>query len=147
MRAISLWQPWASLWLSPLKPHETRHWPTNYRGWLAVHAAKRLVSDCGEALDELCIDQFGAQWRRTLPRGAILGAVHLVDCIPTEVIITSDQDRECGDFSDGRYGWKRDEWKRLREPVPYIGRQGFFSVPDDLLTTLDGRTHDEYPNT
>jgi hypothetical protein len=133
MKAISLWQPWASLWLSPLKVHETRHWPTDFRGWLAVHATKRLVSDVGEELDELCVAQFGAMWRRTLPRGAILGAVHLVDCAPTEIIVPSADDLECGDFSYGRYGWKRDEWKRLPEPVPYIGRQGFFSVPDTLM--------------
>jgi hypothetical protein len=133
MRAISLWQPWASLWLSPFKVHETRHWPTDFRGWLAVHASKRLVSDVGDELDALCIQQFGAMWRRTLPRGAVLGAVDLVDCIRTETIVTTDADRKCGDFSRGRYGWKRDMWRRLRTPVPYIGRQNFFNVPDAVM--------------
>jgi activating signal cointegrator 1 len=136
MRAISLWQPWASLWLSPLKVHETRHWSTTYRGWLAVHAAKRLVSDCGEELDELCMQQFGAMWRRTLPRGAILGTVDLVDCLPTEIIVPALADITCGDFSAGRYGWKRNAWRQVPAPVPYIGRQGFFNVPDELLASV-----------
>jgi hypothetical protein len=42
MKAISLWQPWASLWCSPRKIHETRHWPTNNRGWMLVHAAQAV---------------------------------------------------------------------------------------------------------
>ena len=47
MKAISLWQPWASLCVLPgpngraVKTIETRSWPTKYRGPLAVHAAKR----------------------------------------------------------------------------------------------------------
>lgn len=136
MRAISLHQPWASLWLSPFKVHETRHWPTDFRGWLAVHAAKRLVSDVDDAVDHICTVQFGSEWRRTLPRGAILGAVHVIDCVPTEIIFPNNADAECGDFSLGRYGWKRDHWRLLREPVPYIGRQSFFSVPDELLAEV-----------
>src|SRR6185436_9203151 len=51
---ISLWQPWGSLWCSDAKEHETRHWPTSHRGWLAVHAAKRKIDDLsGERLDEI----------------------------------------------------------------------------------------------
>lgn len=41
MRAISLWQPWASLVVLGAKKIETRHWSTNYRGPLLIHAAKR----------------------------------------------------------------------------------------------------------
>jgi hypothetical protein len=43
MKAISLWQPWASLLFTTprAKLHETRHWPTSYRGLLYIHAAKR----------------------------------------------------------------------------------------------------------
>lgn len=52
MRAISLWQPWASLWLSGFKVHETRHWhiTRQWKDWnpgdrMAVHAAKRFYKD------------------------------------------------------------------------------------------------------
>lgn len=41
MKAISLWQPWASLIAAGVKSIETRGWPTNYRGQIAIHAAKR----------------------------------------------------------------------------------------------------------
>lgn len=133
MKAISLWQPWASAWLSPLKVHETRHWWTTHRGRLVVHAAKRLVSDCGPELDELLTQQFGAMWRRALPRGALLGIVDLTNCISTESITTSADDLLCGNFSAGRYGWKRGAFTSFREPIPYIGRQGFFNVPDEIV--------------
>ena len=43
MRAISLWQPWASVVALGSKRIETRHWSTGHRGPLAIHAAKRRV--------------------------------------------------------------------------------------------------------
>jgi hypothetical protein len=108
MLAISLWQPWASLWVSGRKIHETRHWRTLYRGWLVVHAGKRfdktLLSD--GPLYKLLFDEFGDDWTSDLPRGALLGRVHLVDCVSTRSCVgdvaASDEDRLCGDFSDGR---------------------------------------------
>lgn len=41
MKALTLWQPWASLIALGVKTIETRGWSTNYRGPLAIHAAKR----------------------------------------------------------------------------------------------------------
>lgn len=41
MKALTLWQPWASLIAVGAKTIETRGWATNYRGPLAIHAAKR----------------------------------------------------------------------------------------------------------
>jgi hypothetical protein len=41
VKALTLWQPWASLVALGVKSIETRSWSTSYRGPLAVHAAKR----------------------------------------------------------------------------------------------------------
>src|SRR4051812_8909176 len=85
MRAISLWQPWASLWCSPAKVHETRHWSTAYRGWVAVHAAKRRIDDFGgDPVDSICDNIWGHHWGLELPRGAIVGRVRLIACKRTE---------------------------------------------------------------
>ncbi|HVM07165.1 MAG TPA: ASCH domain-containing protein [Acidimicrobiales bacterium] len=52
MKAISLWQPWASLIAYGVKTIETRSWSTPYRGRIAIHAAKttkgidQLPGDC-----------------------------------------------------------------------------------------------------
>ena len=45
MKAISLWQPWATAIAVGAKRIETRHWPTKHRGPLMIHAAKRKVID------------------------------------------------------------------------------------------------------
>jgi activating signal cointegrator 1 len=43
MKALTLWQPWASLVAFGVKTIETRSWSTKYRGPLAIHAAKKTV--------------------------------------------------------------------------------------------------------
>lgn len=40
-KTITLWQPYATLVATGIKQYETRSWPTNYRGPLLIHAAKR----------------------------------------------------------------------------------------------------------
>lgn len=140
MRAISLWQPWASLWCSGVKIHETRHWPTAHRGWLLVHAAKRRIDDhSGSRLDDLCASEFGNHWGMEIPRGAIVGAVDVVDCRRTLEIefdhddVDQANDYECGNFEAGRYGWRADGFLMFADPIPYRGAQGFFDVPDELV--------------
>ena len=41
MKALTLWEPWATLIALGVKRYETRSWGTKYRGPLAIHAAKR----------------------------------------------------------------------------------------------------------
>jgi len=41
MKAITLWQPWATLLACGAKLFETRSWATAYRGPIAIHAAAR----------------------------------------------------------------------------------------------------------
>lgn len=137
MKALSLWQPWASLWLSPAKVHETRHWATKYRGPLLVHAAKTVPSAFqGCELADICVREFGADWRRTLPRGVLLGRVHLIDMVSTDVFspVQANTDFVCGNWARGRWGWKRDEhYDLFRHPIPFTGRQRIFEVPVDPL--------------
>lgn len=161
MGAISLWQPWASAVALGAKRVETRHWPTDYRRPLAIHAAKRRV------LRELI--HYGSIWQwqgafyslrgpegawvefeEALPFGAIVAVCTLSDCRPTDSFTVSELDtprspegvtlehyawteRMMGDFSLGRFGWVLTDIRPLPEPVPFVGRQGFFNVPDELL--------------
>ena len=135
MKAISLWQPWASLWLSPAKIHETRHRPTRYRGMLVVHAAKRKIDEDVDELAAICFRLFGADYAHTLPRGALIGVVDLVDCVPTVIdgrtIPAGFDDETCGDFSEGRFAWRREGFVVFEQPIPWRGMQGLFEVPDN----------------
>lgn len=142
MRALSLWQPWASLWIAGPKVHETRAWSTDYRGALVVHAAKHKITPrCLDPdLVEICTSKFGSQWTKTLPIGALLGTVQLEACTPCddqlrESLLELDEvDFDCGDFRNGRFAWRRGpQTEAFRRPIPYVGRQRFFDVPVDLV--------------
>jgi hypothetical protein len=134
LKALSLWQPWASLWLSPRKRHETRHWPTTYRGLLLVHAAKKIVKDIhpGDLLGAIIDDEFGPHWAMELPTGALIGVLNLVAIVPTETLPREQlaiKDFYCGDFSAERFAWRRGAYRRFAAPIPYRGHQGLFYVP------------------
>ncbi|HLF13214.1 MAG TPA: hypothetical protein VJA26_18595 [Gammaproteobacteria bacterium] len=132
MKAISLWQPWASLWVAGPKVHETRGWPTKVRGWVLVHAAKHKTR-LSETTPELAA-LTGRTRGYSLPYGALIGAVNIIDCWETDNCgWRNSDDHTCGNWADGRFAWMRDD-KRVSfdNPIPYRGRQGFFDVPIDL---------------
>ena len=137
MKAISLWQPWASLWVGGPKIHETRHWYTPVRGWIAVHAAKRREKiDQFDALSIVCDRAFGDCWRSDLPYGAIIGMVEIEDVYSTwkngESQHEDEDDLICGDFSPGRYVWRRGSFVKFTTPVPFAGKQSWFDVPTSI---------------
>ena len=136
MRAISLWNPWSSAWLSPLKTYETRHWPTTYRGPLLVHAAKKKDGDVKYAFEDedICADLMSVDIVG-MHYGAIIGQVELVDCQPmVRLPEPSDRERRWGNWSPERFAWERGpNYTVFAEPIPYRGQQGFFDVPDSVL--------------
>lgn len=137
MKAISLWQPWASLWLTDRKVHETRHWSTSHRGWLAVHATKHIETEVWGAMQDILESEFGRDWVKELPTGAIIGAVDLVDVtqMPTAKSAHAD-DFQCGNWEDRRFAWRRAAIVKLTKPIPYRGRQSMFTLPDDVAAAI-----------
>lgn len=145
MRAVSLWQPWAQLVVLGVKLIETRPWKTNYRGTLLIHATKETPPDrwariMADPDVEDLLAQHGHAGGRGLPHGAIVGAVELVRCSPTEEFthVPLTQQR-LGDFSQGRFGWIL-AGARLIDPVPCRGSNvGLFRPPPDVLATVRER--------
>jgi len=162
MKAISLWQPWSSAIAHGAKCIETRGWSTKYRGPLAIHAAKRKnISEL--IFYHSCWNWQGAlrgagwSWGKEsdldidrLPFGCIVAVCLLEDCRPTDSFTQSELDasrrpdadtldtfawteRQMGNFGLGRFGWVLSHVHRLSEPIPFIGRQGLFNVPDEML--------------
>ncbi|MGE4484585.1 MAG: ASCH domain-containing protein [Oscillospiraceae bacterium] len=83
MKAITIWQPWASLLACGAKQYETRSWETKYRGPIAIHAAAKKPSSLKEAVE--CIldkvrEVLGVADPDYLPRGAIIATADLVNC-------------------------------------------------------------------
>ena len=151
MKAISLWQPWGSLWLSGAKVHETRHWhiKDQWRGWkpserIAIHAAKKFEKDHDSYLADALRRIFGAEWYRTLPTGAIIGSIQVTGCFPADQIFGAkkyaDMDQPTrddflsGDFSEGRWAWRGAAPIVLPKPVSWRGSQGIFNVPDEIFS-------------
>ena len=138
MKAISLWQPWASLIADGHKQYETRSWSTRYRGPIAIHAAKKWNAELAamvwhspfyEALPLEKLSDFNGQLETVIPRGAVIAIAHLQDCIE----ITADnqpgaRERAFGDYTPGRFMWKLGNVYKLPEPVPDRGQQGLFNV-------------------
>lgn len=147
MKALSLWQPHASLVVSGIKPYETRTWPAprsivGQRIW--IHAAKADK-------DLIEIAEYYADWKagapkesgmhayleamesmgfgsfRDLPRGCIVGSAVLESSARAETLIDPGP---FGGFSAGRFAWRMTDPVKLAEPIPFRGMQGFFTGPD-----------------
>ena len=155
MKALTLWQPWATLMALGAKTIETRSWSTRYRGLLAIHAAKRF----GQDERRLCMEQpfadvlvtGGIATLRDIPLGVLVAVVELVEVVPTEgQLIASggdwpqDPELAFGDYALGRYAWKTRRLRRLDPPIPWRGAQGLFNLPNDLSRELGGNVMKRY---
>jgi len=163
MKAISLWQPWASAIACGSKTIETRHWSTKYRGPLAIHAAKHFDKEeliyfascwhwCG-ALEPIGLKMGGKNSIiDLLPFGAIVAVCNLSACHSTGSLLNQFlnekrypkrggescawTENSMGDFSLGRFGWILKDIKPLKKPYLFKGSQGLFEVPDFITKYL-----------
>lgn len=148
MKALTDWEPWATLIIIGQKGVETRSRPIRYRGPIAIHAAARIsapariwtaaTSEIAEALP--CpIEE--------LPTGAVLGTVDVIGCgrvyedhpagkwalivIPNrneiENITISGDEYAFGDYRPGRYAWVLSNPRPFRVPIAAKGRQGLWN--------------------
>ena len=145
MRAITLWQPFASLVACGHKTVETRSWspPRSLIGErIAIHAAGRptqrsemiAVSSCLPALSPINVTE-------PFPRGAVVATARLVEA--GEVVFRSPTARAhwvsfrdgkagheaicaCGDYSVGRWLWFLEDIECVDPPVPARGYQGWW---------------------
>ena len=138
IKCLSLWQPWGSLVAKGVKRHETRHWSTEYRGPIAIHAAKTVVVEGAPVA--LCIAALGKNWKFAVPRGEVVAIAELVGCRDAGRIVDqlTRADYEAGNFAPGRFAWVLDKVRPLMRPVPLVGRQGLFNwtPPEDLESRL-----------
>ena len=144
MKALSLWQPWATLWVRGPKIIETRGWTTKYRGPLLVHAAKRFQRDEKELCQcepfRRCLGEYHAKIGG-IPLGAILGKVNLCDCVRVETVRDhlSEQEKAFGNYSDGRWALLTDSRTAFPVAIPWRGQQGFFDVDEADLKCVGNR--------
>lgn len=152
VRALPLWQPWASLVIHGRKQIETRHWPAPQSiigQRIAIHATKTKnelwvvgTEPFRRVLSELRgqgVGLFDPHNPKELPLGALLGTVEVVGCDPmTNDLIESlrgerPDEYAFGHYAVGRFAWLLADPRPLPEPVPWRGSQGIFSVPASVV--------------
>jgi len=148
MKALTLWQPWASLVTMGEKQVETRCWSTKYRGELAIHAAAKLPprwlgesrwgQEFGNELADVMHLRRGrvdTAIRDLLPYGCILGVVKLVSIEETSRVreILCQRERIFGNFEDGRYAWNLELVERFEIPVPAKGQRLLWNWDRELV--------------
>ena len=137
MKALTLTQPWATLVAIGAKKIETRSWNTNYRGKLAIHAAKGFPQDA----QHLCFvvpfrDYLGDYvklnetyfGKHKFPLGAVIATCDLVKVIRiyANSNVPGKPELMFGDYSVGRYMWILENVEVFPEPIPAKGALGLW---------------------
>jgi len=128
IKAISLWQPWASLIPLGLKHYETRSWKTNYRGKLLI-CSTAANSKQHQEYFKICDELRLPPWT-DFPHGCAIAICELTDCIlmtPEFIALVSQTEILCGDWQVGRYAWKLENIQPL-PPFEVKGKQGLFNL-------------------
>jgi hypothetical protein len=166
VKALSLWQPWATLVAVCAKRFETRGWSTAYRGPLAIHAAKKwdrdLAADAAEEPFRSALMLAGVEFTAStpttwihaasyrysdgLPFGGIVALAELVDVYPTadarfehEIDAhAAPHERAFGNYEPRRFAWKLANVRRLADPVLCRGYQALWTLDPLVVAQVEG---------
>lgn len=131
MKAITLWQPWATFIADGHKRYETRSWSTNFRGNIAIHASKRWSLDQKIFLNQLVMkhEALADYAVYEFPFGCVVAACRLVNVHRVEDVrdSLSRLERALGDYSDERFAWELEIVKLPPQPIPTKGMQGIWT--------------------
>jgi hypothetical protein len=119
--ALSVRQPWADLIVNGIKDIENRAWPTDFRGWLLIHAAMTVEWEDVKEVHALLGLASPEDYQPVA--GALLGWTEIVDCVKSHP----------SRFFHGPYGFVLRGSERLARPIPWRGQRGIFQVPADAL--------------
>jgi activating signal cointegrator 1 len=129
IKALTLWQPWASFMAVGMKKNETRSWGTSYRGPLAIHAATKIPQKGQIPLDVLQLATKEFDHWNYWPLGKILCVVELLGVWPTAYVGKIPNNKielMLGDYSYGRHIWETKMLQVFDEPIPAKGKQGLW---------------------
>lgn len=135
MKALTLYDPWATLVVLGEKQFETRSWSTSYRGLLAIHTSKNM-KESGIAYSSLTFRE--ALGDAMFHPGCIIGTVEVVGCWPTWPYPSPVSRKEVtfGDWRIGRFAWKLANPRRLAAPISCTGHLGLWTMPPEIAEEL-----------
>jgi hypothetical protein len=151
MQGLTLSQPWATLVAIGAKKIETRSWPTNYRGEVAIHAGlneepdQAIIARHPAFLDKLRSAGYTinlsspfAAW--DVPRGVILAVCRIEECVRVEALETrpiTAYEYAFGDYRPGRWAWRLADVRPLPKPVKCRGAQRLWNLTPDTLAAVE----------
>lgn len=160
MKALTLYNPHATLMMLGEKNIETRSWPTGYRGPLGIHVARRMPPEYRECCrapvfrealgrHDLTPQAFGEA--DSPGAGCMICIRNLIDMIPTahltgeikskrrEQYPLSTQEQAFGDYSYGRWAWIFDNRILiLRIPHEIKGHQQLWNWDEQTWRAING---------
>lgn len=149
MKALTIWQPWASLIVMGLKPAEFRNWhaPRSMIGSrIAIHAGAhpvkpgvqdllasddRITGSCGADADVQAIREYLeaiASRGYAMERSAVLGTVILGEPLRADTYYQR-KGWSVGEEGPWAIAWPMLDPEEWFEPVPMKGAQGFWDYP------------------
>lgn len=154
MKALTVYQPWATLIMIGAKPFEFRHWdyssryPSLVGQRIVIHASSRAIVPA-EIADILIRTEHGTSalredlarpvLERVLAAHKCRGVLELGAGLGTAVI---GQPRRVGDIFRGVadsdrldhtvFGWPVSDLQPFEHPIPFRGAQGFWNWPAGL---------------
>lgn len=137
MKALTIFEPWASLIASGQKSIETRSWRTHYRGELFIHAGKKKITlKEYPALAKVIQEQ-----ELPLHHGNLICRANLVDCIYMDEtfiheISLNSKEFLFGFYEIGRYAWVFEEVEKLPTPIPAKGNRSLWNCQDYLTASF-----------
>lgn len=157
IQMLSLWQPWSSLclWKNPdgkaEKQIETRHWFTNYKGLIAIHATKTFTPEAKFEIEtnkemQNALERHGympnIHGAKYLPSGAILGVVELYKIVKMDaknewLSNYPEREKHFGFYEAGRYAWCLRNPIEFKTPIVCRGLQGIGSPPAEVKAEIE----------
>jgi activating signal cointegrator 1 len=137
MRALSIWQPWASLIMSGDKKIEARSWaaPYSIQGQrIAIASTKTIRPEQRQAAEQEGFRKHyvatGLVGLANLPLGSVLGTVIVDGCreMDSEFLAELDEQEEAfGIYGPGRFAWLLVDPEPLGKPEEVRGGQGLWN--------------------
>lgn len=151
MKALTVTEPWATLIAIGAKRIETRSWPTDYRGPVAIHASKKITSaevdlatDPNDPIAKALM-RHGVQifWQPgvightyqafSATRGCVIATGRLTGCIAFTqesvgkiCAVYGAHELDFGNLTVGRFGFVLSDITPLPNPIPARGSLGFW---------------------
>ena len=150
MRALTLFDPWATFVAHGVKEYETRSFQVSYRGPLAIHSSKGFTKyhkalcaqePYGGLLMNIALNRDEYEWRfLNMPRGCIIAVADLVGIVSTDYMVKhiSSTEQALGDYTPGRYAWSLMNARLLKEPIPVRGALGLWIPSDEIRERIEG---------